>query len=93
MRTWHSRPSIADALVVGVADARWGQSITAIVHLMAGEAHDEIALKDFLSRELAGYKVSKRILAKDDLERAPNGKANYKLIKEFAERTLVARPA
>jgi len=85
-----AHPSVADALVVGVADERWGQSITAVVQLVAGEALDEIALKDFLKRELAGYKVPKRILAKDDLERAPNGKANYKLIKEFAERSLVA---
>jgi hypothetical protein len=28
---------------------------------------------------------------KADLERAPNGKANYKLIKEFAERSLAKK--
>ena len=86
-----AHPSVADALVVGIADARWGQSITAVVQLVAGAALDEIALKDFLRVALAGYKLPKRILAKDDLERAPNGKANYKLIKEFAERTLAKK--
>jgi fatty-acyl-CoA synthase len=80
--------SIADALVVGVPDPKWGQSITAVVQLRDGCELDEVALKTFARRELAGYKVPKRILAKDDLERAPNGKANYKLIKEFAERAV-----
>lgn len=80
--------SIADALVVGVADERWGQSITAVVQLNAGFELDEIGVRDFVRTRLAAYKLPKRILAKADLERAPNGKANYKLIKEFAEATL-----
>lgn len=80
--------SVADALVVGVADAKWGQSITAVVHLNDGFELDETALKVFARRELAGYKVPKRILAKDNLERAPNGKADYKRIRQFAESAL-----
>ena len=80
--------SVADALVVGVADERWGQSITAVVLLNDGFELDELALKTFVRRELAGYKVPKRILAKESLERAPNGKADYKRIREFAEGAL-----
>jgi fatty-acyl-CoA synthase len=83
-----AHPSVADALVVGAADERWGQAITAVVQLVPGQTLDEIALRDFVRLGLAGYKVPKRILAKPDLERAPNGKANYKLIREFAEREL-----
>jgi len=33
---------------------------------------------------LAAYKIPKNILSKIDLERAPNGKADYKAIREFA---------
>jgi len=80
--------SVADALVVGLPDERWGQSITAIVQLNPGYELDETGLRDFARRELAGYKLPKRILAKDDLERAPNGKANYQLIRAFAEAAL-----
>jgi acyl-CoA synthetase (AMP-forming)/AMP-acid ligase II len=80
--------SVADALVVGLPDERWGQAITAVVTLHPGYALDEIALRDFARRELAGYKLPKRILAKDDLERAPNGKANYAAIREFAQAQL-----
>ncbi|MEM8766355.1 MAG: acyl-CoA synthetase [Pseudomonadota bacterium] len=80
--------SVADALVVGLPDDKWGQSVNAVVALHDGYELDEIALRDFTRKTLAGYKLPKRILAKDDLERAPNGKANYKLIREFAADAL-----
>ncbi|HEY5645752.1 MAG TPA: hypothetical protein VIS76_07420, partial [Pseudomonadales bacterium] len=60
----------------------------AVVSLHEGYELDEVALKDFTRKALAGYKLPKRILAKDDLERAPNGKANYKLIRDYAARQL-----
>jgi acyl-CoA synthetase (AMP-forming)/AMP-acid ligase II len=85
-----AHPSVADALVVGVADARWGQSITAVVQPAPGFEIDEMALRDFVRSSLAGYKVPKRILAKADLERAANGKADYKRVREFAEQALRA---
>ena len=82
--------AVADCLVVGIADDKWGQSITAVVQMNPGESLDEDAMREFARTKLAAYKVPKRILVKDDLERAPNGKANYKLIKTFAESQLLA---
>jgi fatty-acyl-CoA synthase len=82
--------SVADALVVGIPDPKWGQSITAVVQLHPHEVLDERALTDFVRTRIAAYKVPKRILAKADLARAPNGKADYKHIREFAELTLRA---
>lgn len=83
-------PDVDDCLVVGVKDEKWGQSITAVVQLVPGAALDEAALKEFVREHLAGYKIPKRILVKDNLERAPNGKANYKLIRDFAEEKLAS---
>jgi fatty-acyl-CoA synthase len=80
--------SVADALVVGLPDEKWGQSVNAVVSLHEGHELDEIALKTFIRNEIAGYKVPKRILARADLERAPNGKADYKLIKNYAAAEL-----
>jgi len=80
--------SVADALVVGLPDEKWGQSVNAVVSLNEGFELDEIALRDFTRVELAGYKLPKRIVSKDDLERAPNGKADYKLIREYAAEQL-----
>lgn len=80
--------SVADCLVIGMPDEKWGQAITAVVELNAGYEMDEILLKDFARQELAAYKVPKRILTRPTLDRAPNGKANYQLIKSFAEEVL-----
>lgn len=80
--------SVADALVVGVPDERWGQSITAVVQLNPGYLLDEQLLREFSREHLAAYKIPKRVLGKDDLERAPNGKADYKSIMDFAEKEL-----
>jgi fatty-acyl-CoA synthase len=79
---------VSDALVVGLADPKWGQSITAVVQLTPGTALDEIELKEFLRTRIAAYKIPKRILAKADLARAPNGKADYQHIRDFAQAQL-----
>ena len=81
-----SQPDAANSSDADVE--RWGQAITAVVALNPGYELDEIALRDFARSELAGYKLPKRILAKDDLERAPNGKANYQVIRDYAEAAL-----
>jgi acyl-CoA synthetase (AMP-forming)/AMP-acid ligase II len=80
--------SVADCLVIGMPDEKWGQSITAVVEMNRGYVLEEVELRDFARRELAAYKVPKRILSRPSLDRAPNGKANYQLIKEFAEEVL-----
>ncbi|MEM7279885.1 MAG: acyl-CoA synthetase, partial [Pseudomonadota bacterium] len=80
--------AIADALVVGVKDDKWGQSITAVVQPHPNTTIDELEIREFSRQHLAAYKIPKRVLVKDDLERAPNGKANYKLIQAYAESEL-----
>ena len=77
-----------DALVVGLPDEKWGQAVTAVVELNEGAATDEDTLRAFVQTQLARYKAPKRILFKDSLGRAPNGKADYKAIKAYAEEKL-----
>jgi len=80
--------SVNDALVLGVKNEKWGQSITAVVQLAPGSHLDELELREFSRQHLAAYKIPKRILQKENLERAPNGKADYKSIRSFAESAL-----
>lgn len=77
-------PDVHDALVVGLPDPKWGQAITAVVAPVPGRSIDEAALKAFVREHLAGFKVPKHILAKADLGRAANGKADYAAIRAFA---------
>jgi fatty-acyl-CoA synthase len=79
---------VDDALVVGVPDDKWGQMVTAVVELHAGAVLDEHALRTHVRGHLAGYKTPKRILARDTLGRASNGKADYKMITAYAKTEL-----
>ena len=74
--------AVTDALVVGVPDDKWGQAVTAVVS--TDTAADAGELKEFVKTRIAHYKAPKSILFKDDLGRAPNGKADYKSIRAFA---------
>jgi 3-oxocholest-4-en-26-oate---CoA ligase len=83
-----THPSVEDALVVGLPDEKWGQSVTAIVRLAPDQDLDEDQLRRHVRERLAGYKTPKRVLSGDVPLRAPNGKANYKAASEFARSQL-----
>jgi fatty-acyl-CoA synthase len=77
--------AVFDCVVVGVPDARFGETVVALVQVTEGYYTDEPELRAFCrSRGLAGYKIPRRILFTDTLRRAPNGKADYKLLRELA---------
>lgn len=75
--------TVVDCLVVGIADQRFGQKVVALVsrhnHTLA-----ENALKDHCRALLAGYKLPKECLFVDVVQRAQNGKADYKWAKQTA---------
>ena len=83
--TLRTNPAVFDCVVVGVPDERFGEAVVALVQVTDNCSTDEEALKAFCkSRGLANYKVPRRILFADTLRRAPNGKADYKLLREMA---------
>jgi len=67
---------------------KWGQAVTGIVKLANGAAFDEADIRAHVRAHLAGYKTPKRILESGVPLRAPNGKADYKGVTNFARATL-----
>jgi 3-oxocholest-4-en-26-oate---CoA ligase len=83
--TLRKNKGVFDCVVVGVPDERFGETVVALVQVTDGYSTDEAELQAFCrSRGLAGYKIPRRILFTDTLRRAPNGKADYKLLREMA---------
>ena len=76
---------VFDCLVVGMPDEKFGQRIVAVVSTVDNKDLDELALIENTRKKIAGYKLPKQILFTEEVKRAPNGKANYKWAKSFAE--------
>jgi acyl-CoA synthetase (AMP-forming)/AMP-acid ligase II len=76
--------SVYDCLVVGIADDRFGQKVTAILSVAPGARFDEAELNEYIRSKLAAYKAPRAIILVDEVPRAANGKAGYKAAKEIA---------
>jgi len=76
---------VADAVVVGVRDERWGERVVAVVS--ASAAGETLALDDIdehCRRHLAGYKVPRALCVVDEVVRTPAGKPDYRWAKDIA---------
>ena len=77
---------IFDCLVVGVDDPKFGQKVVAVVSLEDSKQIDEDDLVNATRQFIAGYKLPKKVIFVDEVQRAPNGKANYKWAKNVANK-------
>jgi fatty-acyl-CoA synthase len=81
-------PSVADCIVVGVPNERWGEAVTAVVSLYAGGTADASAIQATVRERLSGYKVPKEVIFVGQVVRNPVGKADYAWAKDAATRAL-----
>jgi 3-oxocholest-4-en-26-oate---CoA ligase len=79
---------VRDCLVVGVENEKFGQAVTAVVSLENGASVDSAGIIASVKNDLAGYKAPKSVIFVDQVPRAPNGKADYRMAKEHAEAAL-----
>jgi acyl-CoA synthetase (AMP-forming)/AMP-acid ligase II len=87
-----SHPGVADAMVVGVPDERWGERVVALVQPRAG-GDVPPDLDDHVRRHVAGYKAPRQIFPVDAVERSPSGKPDYAWGRASASRREAARPS
>ena len=78
-------PDVADLVIVGAADERWGQRVVAVVEPRAGRTPDLGALRDYGRVRLASYKLPTRIATVEHIVRQPSGKPDYRWAATAAE--------
>jgi 3-oxocholest-4-en-26-oate---CoA ligase len=76
-------PEVVDCLVVGVPDERFGERVVAVASCRQGKVN-ETEVIDHCRDHVAGYKLPRQVLLVDHVQRAPNGKADYKWAKATA---------
>jgi acyl-CoA synthetase (AMP-forming)/AMP-acid ligase II len=78
-----THPLVRDAVVVGVPDSRFGERVCAVIDVGAAEAPSLADLAAHLKGRLADYKTP-RSLVVAPVERAANGKVDYKAVRAQA---------
>ena len=80
LKTW---PGVRDAAVLGLPDPRFGERICAIVEFVGGPRPSLADLAAHVRARLADYKAPRELVFAE-VGRAPNGKLDYKALRERA---------
>ncbi|MEP7061054.1 MAG: AMP-binding protein [Betaproteobacteria bacterium] len=73
---------VVESAVIGVADADFGEAVVAVVVARAGHALTEASVIGALKREIAHFKLPKRVVFADDLPRNAMGKVQKNVLRE-----------
>ena len=77
-------PGVAEAVVVGLPDDRWGSRVTALVVPASGAELREQELADHVGRRLAGYKRPRSLFVVGEVQRTVSGKVDRRRALERA---------
>ena len=75
-------PKIRDAVVVGVPDERFGETVAAVVELADGQSVDADAVTEHVRARLARHKAPRHVMIVPSVGRGPNGKADYMALRQ-----------
>ncbi|MGE7432888.1 AMP-binding protein [Kitasatospora sp. NPDC001175] len=70
----YRHPAVLEVAVIGVPDAKWGETVKALVVLKDGHRADEAELIAHCKQRLAGYKCPTSLEFRDALPRTATGK-------------------
>ena len=80
-RAIYQLPQVSDAAVIGLPDERWGERVVAVVVLNPDASLSEAELMTHCRSALAGFKVPKQLIIRQELPRNPSGKVLKRLLR------------
>jgi acyl-CoA synthetase (AMP-forming)/AMP-acid ligase II len=78
----YRHPAILEAVVIGVPDDYWGESVKAVVVLKDGTEGSEEEIITYCKENLASYKKPRSVEFRKELPKNPAGKILKRLIKD-----------
>lgn len=78
-----SHPAIAEACVVGLPDAEWGQRVAAAVILKSGQSVTEVDLLNHIAGQLAPYKRPRILRFVSEFPQTASGKVIRSAVREL----------
>lgn len=79
-------PAIKEAVVFGVPDSKWGETIKAVCVLKEGERLNEMELVEFVAGRIARYKKPNHVVFTSSLPKNENGLIDRQKIKADYEK-------
>ncbi|HQQ70369.1 MAG TPA: long-chain-fatty-acid--CoA ligase [Alicycliphilus sp.] len=82
----YAHPAVQEACVIGVADARRGETVKAVVVRKSGAALSEDALIAWCREQMAAYKVPRQVTFVDQLPKSATGKIQWRQLQDAAQK-------
>ncbi len=81
-RVVYQMPQVREAAVIGLPDEKWGERPVAVVALNADHTLDYETLAKYCRGHLAGFKVPKQLILREQLPRNPSGKVLKRVLRD-----------